>query len=65
MDKKFIDQIHLIVMSNITDEKFGSPKLASLLGLSQSQTLKKVSRNRKIGESIYQGTQIKTSHQIN
>ena len=52
MDKKFIDQIHLIVMSNIADEKFGAPKLASLLGLSQSQTLKKV--RAETGKSVNQ-----------
>jgi len=52
MDKKFIDQVHHIVMSNITDEKFGVPKLASLLGLSQSQTLKKV--RAETGKSVNQ-----------
>ena len=42
MDKKFIDQVHDIVISNITDEKFGTQKLASLLNLSTTQTLRKI-----------------------
>jgi TolB-like protein/AraC-like DNA-binding protein/Tfp pilus assembly protein PilF len=42
MDKDFIDKVHHIVMSNIADENFGVSELASLLGLSTSQTLKKV-----------------------
>ncbi len=52
MDKKFIDQVHHIVMSNITDEKFGVRKLASLLGLSASQTLRKV--RTETGKSVNQ-----------
>ncbi len=42
MSQKFIDQVRAIVMSNISDEKFGVRKLASNLGLSYSQTLRKV-----------------------
>ena len=52
MDKNFIDQLHDIVMSNITDEKFGVRKLASLIGLSPSQTLKKV--RAATGKSVNQ-----------
>ena len=42
MEKSFIDKVHDIAMSNISDENFGVKKLASLIGLSPSQTLKKV-----------------------
>lgn len=42
MDKGFIDRVHNIVMANITNEKFGAANLASLIGLSTSQTLRKV-----------------------
>ena len=42
MSKRFIDKAHRIVMSNITDESFGVNNLASLLGLSTSQTLRKI-----------------------
>ncbi|MCZ6701681.1 MAG: helix-turn-helix domain-containing protein [Ignavibacteria bacterium] len=42
MSQKFIDQVRAIVMNNISDEKFGVRKLASTLGLSSSQTLRKV-----------------------
>ncbi|MCK5402263.1 MAG: helix-turn-helix domain-containing protein [Flavobacteriaceae bacterium] len=52
MDKNFIDKVHNIVMSNITDEKFGVSELASLIGLSTSQTLKKV--KAKTGKSVNQ-----------
>jgi len=42
MEKSFIDKVHNIVINNITNENFGVGKLASLIGLSTSQTLKKV-----------------------
>lgn len=42
MSQKFIDEVRAIVLSNFSDEKFGAPDLASKLGLSSSQTLKKV-----------------------
>lgn len=42
MEKFFIDKVHNIVINNITNENFGVGKLASLIGLSTSQTLKKV-----------------------
>jgi len=42
MGKDFIDKVHDIVINNITNENFGVVKLASLIGLSTSQTLKKV-----------------------
>jgi len=52
MDKDFINQVHNIVINNITDENFGATKLASLIGLSTSQTLKKV--KAKTGKSVNQ-----------
>lgn len=52
MDKNFIDQVYEIVVNNITDEKFGSSKLASLIGLSTSQTLRKVKATT--GKSVNQ-----------
>ena len=42
VSQKFIDQVQSIVMSNISDEKFGVRELASTLGLSKSQTLRKI-----------------------
>ena len=41
MNNKFIDQLHSIVLTNISDENFGVRKLSELLGLSRSQTLRK------------------------
>ena len=41
MNQKFIDQLHSIVLTNISDENFGVRKLSELLGLSPSQTLRK------------------------
>ena len=38
----FINQVYKIVISNLSDEKFGASDLASVLGLSTSQTLRKV-----------------------
>ena len=52
MDKNFIDQVHDIVISNMTDEKFGAQKLASKLNLSTSQTLRKV--KAATGKSVNQ-----------
>ncbi len=42
MDKGFIDRVHKIVITHITDEKFGVTNLALLIGLSTSQTLRKI-----------------------
>ena len=42
MSRDFIDQVRALIMSNISDEKFGKQSLASKLGLSPSQTLRKV-----------------------
>jgi len=42
VDKDFIDKVHDIVMSNISDENFGVHELSSHIGLSTYQTLKKV-----------------------
>ncbi len=52
MDKGFIDRVHNIVMANITNENFGVGNLASLLGLSTSQTLRKV--RAATGKSVNQ-----------
>ena len=52
MDKKFIDQAHDIVINNLTDEKFGVQKLASKIGLSPSQALKKI--KTETGKSVNQ-----------
>jgi len=41
VNNKFIDQLHSIVLTNISDENFGVRKLSELLGLSPSQTLRK------------------------
>jgi len=51
-DNNFLDKVHDIVMSNINDEKFGVQKLASLIGLSTSQTLRKI--KAKTGKSVSQ-----------
>ncbi|MDA9803958.1 helix-turn-helix domain-containing protein [Flavobacteriaceae bacterium] len=45
MNQKFIDQVRTIVVKNISDENFGVPELSSLLGLSPSQTLRKIKAN--------------------
>ncbi len=42
MSNKFIEQVESIVMSNLADENFGAKNLAFLLGLSNSQTLRKI-----------------------
>lgn len=42
MGKLFIDKVRTIVLNNISNEKFGVGDLASELGLSKSQTLRKV-----------------------
>jgi len=42
LTQKFIDQVRSIVLKNISDENFGVRKLSSLLGLSPSQTLRKI-----------------------
>ena len=42
MSQDFIDKVRALIMSNISDEKFGKKSLASQLGLSPSQTLRKV-----------------------
>ena len=52
MEESFIDKVHDIAMSNISDENFGVKKLASLIGLSPSQTLKKV--RSETGKSVNQ-----------
>ncbi len=42
MGQLFIDEVRAIVLSNLSNEKFGTKELASELGLSTSQTLRKV-----------------------
>ena len=42
MNQEFIDQVRTIVVKNISDENFGVSELSSLLGLSPSQTLRKI-----------------------
>ncbi len=52
MDKIFVDNLQNIVLNHITDENFGAGNLASLLGLSTSQTLRKV--KAATGKSVNQ-----------
>ena len=52
MNQKFIDQVHSIVLKNISDENFGVRQLSSLLGLSPSQTLRKIKATS--GKSVNQ-----------
>ncbi len=52
MDKSFIDNLHNIVLNHIADENFGASNLASLLGLSTSQTLRNV--KAATGKSVNQ-----------
>jgi len=52
LDKDFIDSVHKIVINHITDEKFGVANIASLLGLSTSQILRKV--KAKTGKTVNQ-----------
>ena len=52
MDKSFIDNLHDIVITHISDENFGASNLASLLDLSTSQTLRKV--KAATGKSVNQ-----------
>ena len=52
MDKSFIDKLHNIVLNHIADENFGVGNLASLFGLSTSQTLRKV--KAATGKSVNQ-----------
>jgi len=42
LNQEFIDQVSSIVLKNISDENFGVRELSSLLGLSPSQTLRKI-----------------------
>ena len=52
MDKIFVDNLQNIVLNHIADESFGAGNLASLLGLSTSQTLRKV--KAATGKSVNQ-----------
>ena len=52
MSQDFIDQVLALIMSNISDEKFGVQDLASQLELSPSQTLRKV--KAATGKSVNQ-----------
>jgi TolB-like protein/AraC-like DNA-binding protein/Tfp pilus assembly protein PilF len=52
MDISFKDNLHNIVINHITDENFGANSLALLLGLSTSQTLRKV--KAATGKSVIQ-----------
>ena len=52
MNQKFIDQVRAIVLQNISDENFGVRQLSSLLGLSPSQTLRKIKASS--GKSVNQ-----------
>lgn len=52
MAKTFIDEARSIVADNISNEGFGAKELASLLGLSTSQTLRKI--KAETGKSVTQ-----------
>jgi len=52
MDISFKDNLHNIVINHIIDENFGANSLALLLGLSTSQTLRKV--KAATGKSVIQ-----------
>jgi len=52
LNQKFIDQVRAIVLQNISDENFGVRQLSSLLGLSPSQTLRKIKASS--GKSVNQ-----------
>jgi AraC-like DNA-binding protein len=52
MGEKFIEQAESIVLHNISNDNFGPHKLASLLGLSASQTLRKI--KAATGKSVNQ-----------
>ena len=52
MDESFIDNLHNIVLNHMADENFGTGNLASLLGLSRAQTLRKV--KAATGKSVNQ-----------
>ena len=52
MDKSFTDNLHNIVINHIADENFGAGSLAAFLGLSTSQTLRKVKATT--GKSVNQ-----------
>ena len=52
MSKSFIDEVRSNVISNLADENFGVPELASSLNLSSSQTLRKV--KAATGKSVNQ-----------
>ena len=52
MSQSFIDQVRAIVMKNLSDEKYGVGDLASELGLSSSQTLRKI--KAATGKSVNQ-----------
>ncbi len=42
MSKTFIEEVHSIVTNNLANEQFGVKELANALGLSSSQTLRKI-----------------------
>ena len=52
MAKLFIDKVRAIVAQNLSNENFGTSELASKLGLSNSQTLRKV--KAATGKSVNQ-----------
>lgn len=52
MDKRFVNDLHNLVLDHIADENFGAGSLASLLGLSTYQTLRKV--KSATGKSVNQ-----------
>ena len=52
MSRDFIDKVRALIMSHISDEKFGKQNLASLLRLSPWQTLRKV--KAATGKSVNQ-----------
>ncbi|WP_157418004.1 helix-turn-helix domain-containing protein [Aequorivita capsosiphonis] len=53
MSKKFIEKAHGIVMSNLSEENFGASSLASMLGLSTSQTLRRIKAATGKSANIY------------
>ncbi|GGW67806.1 TolB-like protein [Winogradskyella epiphytica] len=54
MSQLFIDQVRAIVLDNLSNDKFGAKELASKLGLSTSQTLRKVkaASNKSVNQYI-------------
>jgi AraC-like DNA-binding protein len=54
MENPFIDKIRQIILDHLDDEKFGVSELASEIGLSKSQTFRKVKylSNKSVNQII-------------